>query len=156
MDEWRNPSYLELAFETMSPFVAGIPADNLHGIVECIYTEAVFNSKKITSVRTLSNGLKIRALSNSPMLAFKNMATQFLGNMFEYVLNKEGWHLNILGATSGDIGSAAECTLRGKKGINVLMLSPEGKMSAFRRAQMHSLQGANIHNIAVEGMFDDC
>ena len=107
-------------------------------------------------MRTLSDGIKIQALSNGPTLAFKDMAMQFLGNAFEYVLNKEGKELNILGATSGDTGSAAEYALRGKKGVNVFMLSPEGKMSAFQRAQMFSLQDANIHNIAVEGMFDDC
>ena len=91
-----------------------------------------------------------------PDFGIQDMAMQFLGNAFEYVLNKEGKELNILGATSGDTGSAAEYALRGKKGVNVFMLSPEGKMSAFQRAQMFSLQDANIHNIAVEGMFDDC
>jgi len=84
------------------------------------------------------------------------MAMQFLGNMFEYVLARQNKVLNILGATSGDTGSAAEYALRGKKGIHVFMLSPEGKMSAFQRAQMYSLQDDNIHNIAVKGMFDDC
>ena len=156
LDEWRNLSYPELAFEIMSLFVTDIPADDLRGIVERTYTEAVFNSKEITPVRTLSDGLKIQALSNGPTLAFKDMAMQFLGNAFEYVLDKEGRQLNILGATSGDTGSAAEYALRGKKGVNVFMLSPEGKMSAFQRAQMYSLQDANIHNIAVKGMFDDC
>lgn len=156
LDKWRNLSYPELAFEIMSLFVTDIPADDLRGIVERTYTEAVFNSKEITPVRTLSDGLKIQALSNGPTLAFKDMAMQFLGNAFEYVLDKEGRQLNILGATSGDTGSAAEYALRGKKGVNVFMLSPEGKMSAFQRAQMYSLQDANIHNIAVKGMFDDC
>jgi len=156
LDEWRNLSYPELAFEIMNLFVTDIPADDLRGIVERTYTEAVFNSKEITPVRTLSDGLKIQALSNGPTLAFKDMAMQVLGNAFEYVLEKAGRQLNILGATSGDTGSAAEYALRGKKGVNVFMLSPEGKMSAFQRAQMYSLQDANIHNIAVKGMFDDC
>ncbi len=132
------------------------PADDLRDIINRTYTEEVFGTKTITPVRTLSDGIKIQALSNGPTLAFKDMAMQFLGNAFEYVLNKEGKELNILGATSGDTGSAAEYALRGKKGVNVFMLSPEGKMSAFQRAQMFSLQDANIHNIAVEGMFDDC
>ena len=147
LDKWRNLSYPELAFEIMSLFVTDIPADDLRGIVERTYTEAVFNSKEITPVRTLSDGLKIQALSNGPTLAFKDMAMQFLGNAFEYVLDKEGRQLNILGATSGDTGSAAEYALRGKKGVNVFMLSPEGKMSAFQRAQMYSLKDANFHNI---------
>ena len=107
-------------------------------------------------MRTLSDGLKIQALSNGPTLAFKDMAMQFLGNAFEYVLKREGQILNIVGATSGDTGSAAEYALRGKEGIHVFMMSPEGKMSAFQRAQMYSLQDENIHNIAVDGMFDDC
>ena len=156
LDQWRTLSYPELAFEVMSPFATDIPADDLRDIINRTYTEEVFGTKAITPVRTLSDGIKIQALSNGPTLAFKDMAMQFLGNAFEYVLNKEGKELNILGATSGDTGSAAEYALRGKKGVNVFMLSPEGKMSAFQRAQMFSLQDANIHNIAVEGMFDDC
>ena len=156
LDQWRTLSYPELAFEVMSLFATDIPADDLRDIINRTYTEEVFGTKAITPVRTLSDGIKIQALSNGPTLAFKDMAMQFLGNVFEYVLNKEGKELNILGATSGDTGSAAEYALRGKKGVNVFMLSPEGKMSEFQRAQMFSLQDANIHNIAVEGMFDDC
>ncbi|MDO1510269.1 MULTISPECIES: threonine synthase [unclassified Neisseria] len=156
LEKWRGLSYSELAFEIMSLFVTDIPADDLRGILDRTYTAEVFNGAEITPVRTLSDGLKIQALSNGPTLAFKDMAMQFLGNAFEYVLAKEGKTLNILGATSGDTGSAAEYALRGKKGINVFMLSPEGKMSDFQRAQMFSLQDENIHNIAVEGMFDDC
>ena len=156
LQKWRGLSYAELAFEIISLFATDIPAEDLRDIISRTYTEATFGTQAITPVRTLSDGLKIQALSNGPTLAFKDMAMQFLGNAFEYVLNKEGKTLNILGATSGDTGSAAEYALRGKKGINVFMLSPEGKMSAFQRAQMYSLQDANIHNIAVEGMFDDC
>ena len=156
LDQWRTLSYPELAFEVMSLFATDIPADDLRDIINRTYTEEVFGTKAITPVRTLSDDIKIQALSNGPTLAFKDMAMQFLGNAFEYVLNKEGKELNILGATSGDTGSAAEYALRSKKGVNVFMLSPEGKMSAFQRAQMFSLQDANIHNIAVEGMFDDC
>jgi threonine synthase len=84
------------------------------------------------------------------------MAMQLLGNLFEYVLAKRGETINILGATSGDTGSAAEYAMRGKQGVRVFMLSPNGLMSAFQRAQMYSLQDPNIFNIAIEGMFDDC
>lgn len=153
---WRNLSYHNLAFEIISLFATDIPAEDLYNIVKRTYTEEVFGSKEITPVRTLQDGIKIQALSNGPTLAFKDMAMQFLGNAFEYVLAKENKKLNILGATSGDTGSAAEYALRGKKGINVFMLSPDGKMSAFQRAQMYSLQDENIVNIAVKGMFDDC
>lgn len=153
---WRNLSYKNLAFEIISLFAPEIPAEDLHDIVSRTYTEDVFGTADITPVRTLSDGIKIQALSNGPTLAFKDMAMQFLGNLFEYVLAKENKQLNILGATSGDTGSAAEYALRGKEGVNVFMLSPEGKMSAFQRAQMFSLQDENIVNIAVKGMFDDC
>lgn len=81
---------------------------------------------------------------------------QFLGQAFEYVLTARNASINILGATSGDTGSAAEYALRGKQGVTVFMLSPSGRMSAFQRAQMYSLQDKNIHNIAVNGVFDDC
>lgn len=156
LQHWRSLSYPELAFEIMSLFVTDIPSDDLRDIINRTYTKATFGTQEITPVRTLSDGIKIQALSNGPTLAFKDMAMQFLGNAFEYVLNKEGKQVNILGATSGDTGSAAEYALRGKKGVHVFMLSPEGKMSAFQRAQMFSLQDPNIHNIAVKGMFDDC
>ena len=156
LESWRGLSYPDLAFEVMRLFITDIPVADLRDIINRTYTEAAFGTKAITPVRTLCDGIKIEALSNGPTLAFKDMAMQFLGNAFEYVLQKEGKTLNILGATSGDTGSAAEYALRGKKGVNVFMLSPDGKMSAFQRAQMYSLQDENIHNIAIEGMFDDC
>ena len=156
LENWRNLSYPELAFQIMSLFVSDIPANDLRDIINRTYTVEAFGNAEITPVRTLSDGIKIQALSNGPTLAFKDMAMQFLGNAFEYVLNKEGKQLNIVGATSGDTGSAAEYALRGKTGVQVFMMSPNGKMSDFQRAQMFSLQDANIHNIAVEGMFDDC
>ena len=156
LEHWRGLSYADLAFEIMSLFVTDIPADDLRGIIKRTYTAEVFGSDDITPVRTLSDGIKIQALSNGPTLAFKDMAMQFLGNAFEYVLYKEGKVLNIIGATSGDTGSAAEYALRGKRGVHVFMMSPDGKMSAFQRAQMFSLQDDNIHNIAIRGMFDDC
>ena len=95
-------------------------------------------------------------LSNGPTLAFKDLAMQLLGNLFEYVLAKTGSELNILGATSGDTGSAAEYAMRGKRGMRVFMLSPYGKMSPFQTAQMYSLQDPNIFNIGIRGVFDDC
>ncbi len=153
---WRDLSYADLAFEIMQLFIDDIPAADLRTLVKNTYREDVFGSQDITPVRTLSDGIKVQALSNGPTLAFKDMAMQFLGNVFEYVLKRDGKQLNILGATSGDTGSAAEYAMRGKENINVFMLSPEGKMSAFQRAQMYSLADKNIHNIAVDGLFDDC
>lgn len=156
LKRWRGLSYAELAFEIMSLFIDDIPAADLRRLVGNTYTEAVFGTREITPVRTLSDGIKIQALSNGPTLAFKDMAMQFLGHAFEYVLAREGKCLNIIGATSGDTGSAAEYAMRGKARINVFMLSPHGRMSPFQQAQMYSLQDANIHNIAIEGVFDDC
>ena len=156
LDKWRGLAYADLAFEIMRLFATDISEDDLRAIINRTYTAEAFGNAEITPVRTLSDGLKIQALSNGPTLAFKDMAMQFLGNAFEYVLKREGQTLNIVGATSGDTGSAAEYALRGKEGIHVFMMSPEGKMSAFQRAQMYSLQDENIHNIAVDGMFDDC
>ena len=156
LTHWRTFSYAELAFEVIRLFATDIPEDDLRRILNRTYTSETFGSAAIAPVRTLKDGIKIQALSNGPTLAFKDMAMQFLGNAFEYVLDKENKTLNILGATSGDTGSAAEYALRGKRGINVFMLSPEGKMSRFQRAQMYSLQDENIINIAVRGMFDNC
>lgn len=156
LHEWRGKTYAELAFAIISLFATDIPSADLRNIIERTYTSEVFGSADITPLRTLKDGIKIQALSNGPTLAFKDIAMQFLGNAFEYVLAKNNAKLNIIGATSGDTGSAAEYALRGKKGINVFMLSPEGKMSAFQRAQMYSLQDENIHNIAIDGVFDDC
>jgi threonine synthase len=116
----------------------------------------VFGTREITPLKKLEDDLYLEALSNGPTLAFKDMAMQLLGALFEYELARRGQTLNILGATSGDTGSAAEYAMRGKQGVNVFMLSPHGRMSPFQQAQMFSLQDANIHNIAVEGVFDDC
>lgn len=156
LDNWRDLSYTDLVFEIMSLFATDIAKEDLKKLINKTYTKAVFGSDDITPVRTLKDGIKILELSNGPTLAFKDMAMQFLGNVFEYVLDKKGEHLTIIGATSGDTGSAAQYALKGKKNIDVFMMSPHGKMSAFQRAQMYSLMDDNIHNIAIDGMFDDC
>ena len=164
---WRGLSYADLAFEILSKFSDDIPADDLRELTRRTYTAATYcnvrhgeDASKITPLTTLGeeNGTKLSLLelSNGPTLAFKDMAMQLLGNLFEYALAKAGQQLNILGATSGDTGSAAEYAMRGKKGVRVFMLSPHKKMSAFQTAQMFSLQDPNIFNLAVEGVFDDC
>ncbi len=162
LDVWRNLSYADLAFAVLSKFATDIPADDLRAIVRKTYTAEVYcngrsdsNARDITPLRTLEPGVHILELSNGPTLAFKDMAMQLLGNLFEYALGKQHEELNILGATSGDTGSAAEYAMRGKRGIRVFMLSPHGKMSSFQRAQMYSLQDPNIFNIAINGLFDD-
>ena len=149
-------SYADLAFEIMRHFVDDIPFNDLHDLLRRTYTKEVFGSDDITPITTLEPGLHLLGLSNGPTLAFKDIAMQFLGHLFEYVLGKTGAELNILGATSGDTGSAAEYALKGKRGVRVFMLSPYGKMSPFQTAQMYSLQDSNIFNIAIRGVFDEC
>ena len=153
---WQTQGYATLAFEILSLYIDDIPAADLRALCEATYTPAVFGTREITPLKKLTDSFYLQALSNGPTLAFKDMAMQLLGNLFEYELRRRGEQLNILGATSGDTGSAAEYAMRGKQGIRVFMLSPHGRMSAFQQAQMFSLQDANIHNIAVEGVFDDC
>ena len=148
--------YAALAFEILSLYIDDIPPADLQALCARTYTAQVFGTPAIVPLKPLEPGLSLEALSNGPTLAFKDMAMQLLGNLFEYELGRRGEQLNILGATSGDTGSAAEYAMRGKKGIRVFMLSPHGRMSAFQQAQMFSLQDPNIHNIAIEGVFDDC
>ena len=150
----RSKSYPDLAFAILSQFMDDVP--DLEALVRKTYTKDVFGSEEITPLQTLEPGLHILGLSNGPTLAFKDIAMQLLGNLFESVLRKESKRLNILGATSGDTGSAAEHAMRGKRNVNVFMLSPLGRMSAFQTAQMYALQDPNIHNLAVKGVFDDC
>ncbi len=156
LEEWRNLNYSDLAFEILSKFADDIPGTDLRGIIGRTYTHEVFHNDEIAPLKTLEPEIHILSLSNGPTLAFKDIAMQFLGNLFEYVLAKTGKELNILGATSGDTGSSAEYAMRGKNGIRVFMLSPKGKMTDFQTAQMFSLQDPNIFNIAIRGVFDDC
>src|SRR6195952_343783 len=167
LDAGRKLSYADLAYEILRKFSDDIPDEDLRSLTRRTYTASTYSNvrdhesaSQITPIKTLGveNGttVSLLELSNGPTLAFKDMAMQLLGNLFEYTLAKDGAELNILGATSGDTGSAAEYAMRGKKGIRVFMLSPHRKMSSFQSAQMFSLQDENIFNIAVEGVFDDC
>jgi len=156
LEGWRALSYPDLATEVLSLFIDDIPRADLLRLAHAAYAPGVFDSQDIVPLKPLTPGLFLLGLSQGPTLAFKDMAMQFLGQVFEYVLAHRGTTLNILGATSGDTGSAAEYALRGKQGVAVFMLSPHGRMSAFQRAQMYTLQDANIHNVAIRGVFDDC
>lgn len=156
LEAWRPLGYAELAAEILSLFIDDIPRDDLLTLTRAAYSKSAFPGAEMVPLKPLSGGVSLLGLSEGPTLAFKDMAMQFLGQVFEYVLEHRGATLNILGATSGDTGSAAEYAMRGKRGVTVFMLSPQGRMSAFQRAQMYSLQDENIHNIAIEGVFDDC
>ena len=159
----RGMKYADLAFAILSRLIDDIPAVDLKAIIDKTYRADVYaytrsgqDAADITPTLKLENNLYLLNLSNGPTLAFKDIAMQLLGNLFEYVLTKTGRTTNILGATSGDTGSAAEYAMRGKQGVRVFMLSPNKKMSRFQTAQMFSLQDDNIYNIAVNGVFDDC
>ena len=155
LSAWRQLSYAQLAFEIVRRYVGDIHDDDLRRLVDRTYTAQAFGSDEITPVLGLEDELHLLQLSNGPTLAFKDVAMQLLGNLFEHVLMRENRRLNIVGATSGDTGSAAEYAMRGKEHVRVFMLSPYMRMSAFQRAQMYSLADANIFNIAVFGVFDD-
>jgi threonine synthase len=168
LQQWQHLSYADLSFEILKLFCdeQAIPHNDLKGICHKTYTLDVYCHarhthkdnihKDITPLNVLDEDMALLELSNGPTLAFKDMAMQLIGNLFEYVLHKNKQQLNILGATSGDTGSAAEYAMLGKENIRVFMLSPHQKMSTFQQAQMFSLQHKNIFNIAIEGFFDNC
>jgi threonine synthase len=167
LQAWARLPYADLAFEVLSRFAADLPAHTLRDLCRRTYTAAVFGNGRdparaaeIAPLRPLGveggAALALLELSNGPTLAFKDMAMQLLGQLFEHVLGATGAELNILGATSGDTGSAAEYAMRGRRGLRVFMLTPHGRMSPFQAAQMYSLRDANIFNLAVRGVFDDC
>lgn len=155
LERLRVLTYPQLATEIIGLFATDIPRVDLARLTEGAYGDGKFAAEEIVPLTSV-DGMTIVGLSEGPTLAFKDMAMQFLGEALEYVLEKNDRVLNVVGATSGDTGSAAEHALRGLDRVSVFMLSPQGRMSAFQRAQMYSLQDANVHNIAVEGVFDDC
>lgn len=154
LESWRDLSYPELAATVLGYFATDIKAADLQAMTDAAYSPSSFRSEAIVDVRQLTGGLSLLAVSEGPTLAFKDIAMQFLGQVFPYVLKARGTTLNILGATSGDTGSAAEYAMRSKPAVAVFMLSPQGRMSEFQRAQMYSLMDENIHNLAVRGVFD--
>jgi threonine synthase len=152
----RPLGYRRLAFALLSMFADDIPPAELEALIDRTYTAATFGSDEITPLLTLEPGVLLLRASNGPTLAFKDIAMQLLGNLFEHALAEGEGDLNIVGATSGDTGSSAEYAMRGKRGIRVFMLSPKDRMSPFQTAQMYSLTDPNIFNIAIDGVFDDC
>ncbi len=153
---WETLSYPDLACEIFKLYIDDIPQDTLKTLIRGAYNKTKFGSDDITPLRFLDEHTAVLGLSNGPTLAFKDIAMQMIGELFEYVLERNAQQLNIVGATSGDTGSAAEHAMIGKQHINVFMLSPHGRMSPFQQAQMYGLDEPNIVNIAVKGVFDDC
>lgn len=160
LESWRvllrEEGYAALAGAVLELFIDDIPAADLHAIAQRAYTHPKFAHEDIVPVTKLEDGIYIGHLSEGPTAAFKDMAMQLLGEFFEYELARRGQQLNILGATSGDTGSAAEYAMRGRKNIQVFMLTPRGRMTPFQQAQMFGLDDPNIFNIAIDGVFDDC
>lgn len=152
----RDEGYAALACAVVSLFVDDIDADDLRGMCERAYNDQVFATADVVPVSQLREGLWLAHLSDGPSAAFKDLAMQLLGQLFEYELSRRGEVLNILGATSGDTGSAAEYAMLGRRGIRVIMLTPAGRMTPFQQAQMYSIDDPAIVNVAVDGVFDDC
>ena len=153
LDSWQTLPYRELAFRIISLFATDIPEDDLRGLINRSYDP--FDNREITPV-VRENGVYILELFHGPTLAFKDVALQLLGNLFEYLLKERGERMNIVGATSGDTGSAAICGVRGKENINIFILHPHLKTSPIQARQMTTVLDANVHNMAVKGTFDDC
>src|SRR3989344_1540135 len=156
LDDLRGKTYQEVALNVLRTFITDIPEEDLKKIISRTYTREVFGTSEITPVKKLGDSLSLLQLSNGPTLAFKDVPLQLLGTLMEYVLAEKGEGLNVLGATSGDTGSAAAYSIKGKKNIRLFMLSPHGRMSRFQQLQMYTLNEPNIFNIVVNGTFDDC
>ena len=151
--EWRGCSYVDLAFNIISLFADDLPADDLQKLIARSYQ--TFDHELVTPLVKV-NELSVLELFHGPTLAFKDVALQFLGNLFEYILAERGETLNILGATSGDTGSAAIAGVRGRENIDIFVMFPDGKTSPIQERQMTTVLDDNVHNIAVRGSFDDC
>ncbi|KOS22309.1 Threonine synthase [Escovopsis weberi] len=163
-ESWKDLSFPDLAFEIMSLYISHseIPPADLKGIIARSY--ATFRAPETTPLVHLQDNHYLLELFHGPTFAFKDVALQFLGNLFEYFLmrknegktGKERHHLTVVGATSGDTGSAAIYGLRGKKDVSVFIMFPEGRVSPIQQAQMTTVPDKNVHNLTVKGTFDDC
>ena len=151
--DWSKLPYRELAFKIISLFATDVPGGDLKELIDRSYSS--FEHPETTPL-VKKDGVYILELFHGPTLAFKDVALQLLGNLFEYLLRERGEKMNILGATSGDTGSAAIAGVRGKENINIFILHPHLKTSPVQALQMTTVLDANVHNVAVKGTFDDC
>lgn len=150
---WKKLSYLELALEVFKLFVDDLPEEDLKNLIQKSY--ASFRHREITPVVKV-DGIYILELFHGPTFAFKDIALQFLGNLFEYLLKKSGKKINILGATSGDTGASAIYGVKGKENMAIFILHPYQRVSPIQALMMTTVLDANVHNLAIEGSFDDC
>lgn len=148
-------SYHDIAMTVMKPFIGGeIPDDVLRSLIEKAY--ATFRDRRVTPLVELDQDVWLMELFHGPTLAFKDVALQLLGHLFDHVLSKKKQHITVVGATSGDTGSAAIEACRDKETMDIFILHPHGRVSEVQRRQMTTVLSSNVHNIAVEGSFDDC
>lgn len=154
LDEWRTLSYVDLAFAILRLYATDLPEADLRALLTRTYTAEAFAPCVAPTVRV--GPVHVTELWHGPTLAFKDVALQLLGNLFEYILARRGGRLNILGATSGDTGSAAIHGVRGRRGIEIFVMHPSGRVSPIQERQMTTVLDANVHNVAIEGSFDDC
>ncbi len=152
LEKWQKLKFSDLSFEVISLFAPDIPKDDLKDIIQRSY--ATFTHPEVTPV-VKQGKVHIMELFHGPTLAFKDVALQFLGNVFEYLLEESGQRMNILGATSGDTGSAAIYGVRGKERINIFIIHPHKRVSRIQELQMTTVVDANVFNIAIRGTFDD-
>ncbi len=152
LDRWQNLPYQYLAKEILALFIDDIPERDLEELIERAYS--AFTHPQVTPV-CRQGEVYILELFHGPTLAFKDVALQLLGNLFEYVLARTGGFMNILGATSGDTGSAAIAGVRGKRNIDIFILHPHGRTSPIQALQMTTVLDPNVFNVAVRGTFDD-
>ena len=153
LESWRGCSFVELAKQLIPLFVDDIPAKDLSRLIDEAY--ASFDDPEIVPFAQLGE-VQVAELFHGPTLAFKDIALQLLGQLFEYILGVRQQHLNILGATSGDTGSAAIAGVRGLPDIDIFIMYPQGRVSALQELQMTTVLDANVHCLAVDGSFDDC
>jgi threonine synthase len=153
LPEWKGLGYQNLALKVLGKFIDDIPTTDLRSIINTSYES--FTDPRVTPLISLGDDYVLE-LFHGPTLAFKDVALQLLGNLFEYILQERGHSVNILGATSGDTGSAAIAGVRGKENINIYIMFPEGRTSPLQELQMTSILDPNVHNIAIHGSFDDC
>ncbi|MCB1562270.1 MAG: threonine synthase [Alphaproteobacteria bacterium] len=153
----KGKPYAEVAEAVMFPFVEGsIPREDFRSIIAETYSEEIFRDPDVVPLKPLSGDVHVLELFHGPTIAFKDVALQLLGRLFDYVLEKRGEHITIVGATSGDTGSAAIEGCRRSRHIDIFILFPDGRVSEVQRRQMTTVKAPNVHNIALEGTFDDC
>ncbi len=155
LERAATASYTDTAVEVMWPFVEGsMGHDTFAELVADAY--ATFDHPEVVPLRKLGEGLVLAELFHGPTLAFKDIALQLVGRLFAHELERRGEHVTIVGATSGDTGSAAIEACRDRPGIEIVILHPNGRVSDVQRRQMTTVDAPNVHNLAVDGTFDDC